>query len=115
LRRRPALPFPRPQRQRNRRLDKDVRNFASRSVTAKFCAHEQQRSRLALAACHARVTASLEGGVRFMAAETAVLTTDDNELRRALGPVHLIALGIGAIIGAGIFVITGNAAATYAG
>lgn len=40
---------------------------------------------------------------------------DDHALRRALGPVHLIALGIGAIIGAGIFVITGHAAASYAG
>lgn len=40
---------------------------------------------------------------------------EDNDLRRALGPVHLIALGIGAIIGAGIFVLTGQAAATYAG
>ncbi len=40
---------------------------------------------------------------------------DEPELRRALGPVHLIALGIGAIIGAGIFVITGHAAASYAG
>jgi len=39
----------------------------------------------------------------------------DNDLKRALGPVHLIALGIGAIIGAGIFVITGHAAASYAG
>ncbi len=39
----------------------------------------------------------------------------DNDLKRALGPVHLIALGIGAIIGAGIFVITGHAAATFAG
>ena len=38
-----------------------------------------------------------------------------NELRRALGPVHLVALGIGAIIGAGIFVSTGHAAASYAG
>ena len=37
------------------------------------------------------------------------------ELRRALGPVHLISLGIGAIIGAGIFVSTGQAAANYAG
>ena len=37
------------------------------------------------------------------------------ELRRALGPIHLVALGIGAIIGAGIFVITGQAAAQYAG
>ncbi|HEX3808469.1 MAG TPA: amino acid permease [Rhizomicrobium sp.] len=39
----------------------------------------------------------------------------DNDLKRALGPFHLIALGIGAIIGAGIFVITGHAAATFAG
>jgi APA family basic amino acid/polyamine antiporter len=39
----------------------------------------------------------------------------DNELKRALGPLHLIALGIGAIIGAGIFVLTGHAAAGYAG
>lgn len=36
-------------------------------------------------------------------------------LRRALGPLNLITLGIGAIIGAGIFVLTGQAAATYAG
>jgi basic amino acid/polyamine antiporter, APA family len=36
-------------------------------------------------------------------------------LHRALGPWNLIALGIGAIIGAGIFVITGTAAAQYAG
>ena len=36
-------------------------------------------------------------------------------LNRALGPWNLIALGIGAIIGAGIFVITGTAAAQYAG
>ncbi len=38
-----------------------------------------------------------------------------NDLKRALGPIHLIALGIGAIIGAGIFVLTGHAAASYAG
>lgn len=36
-------------------------------------------------------------------------------LKRALGPVNLISLGIGAIIGAGIFVITGTAAAQHAG
>ena len=36
-------------------------------------------------------------------------------LRRALGPLNLIALGIGAVIGAGIFVITGSAAARFAG
>src|SRR5258705_13779543 len=36
-------------------------------------------------------------------------------LKRALGPLNLTTLGIGAIIGAGIFVLTGNAAAQYAG
>ncbi|MFI5094982.1 MAG: amino acid permease [Candidatus Acidiferrum sp.] len=41
--------------------------------------------------------------------------TGEHSLRRALGPVNLITLGIGAIIGAGIFVITGSAAALYAG
>ena len=41
--------------------------------------------------------------------------TGEHCLRRALGPANLIALGIGAIIGAGIFVLTGQAAATAAG
>jgi APA family basic amino acid/polyamine antiporter len=40
---------------------------------------------------------------------------DEGDLKRALGPVHLITLGIGAIIGAGIFVLTGHAAAGFAG
>lgn len=39
----------------------------------------------------------------------------ENRLRRALGPVSLTALGVGAIIGAGIFVMTGRAAAQEAG
>jgi len=39
----------------------------------------------------------------------------DKRLKRALGPVNLTALGIGAVIGAGIFVLTGQAAAKYAG
>jgi APA family basic amino acid/polyamine antiporter len=39
----------------------------------------------------------------------------DHRLKRALGPVNLTALGIGAVIGAGIFVLTGQAAAKYAG
>lgn len=37
------------------------------------------------------------------------------KLKKVLGPVNLIALGIGGIIGAGIFVLTGAAAAKYAG
>ena len=36
-------------------------------------------------------------------------------LKRALGALNLTTLGIGAIIGAGIFVLTGTAAAQYAG
>ncbi|MEI9931610.1 MAG: amino acid permease [Rhizomicrobium sp.] len=40
---------------------------------------------------------------------------EQHDLKRTLGPIHLIALGIGAIIGAGIFVLTGHAAASYAG
>ncbi|HTG53352.1 MAG TPA: amino acid permease, partial [Gemmatimonadaceae bacterium] len=36
-------------------------------------------------------------------------------LKRALSATNLTLLGIGAIIGAGIFVLTGNAAAQYAG
>ena len=39
----------------------------------------------------------------------------ENRLRRVLGPVQLTALGIGAIIGAGIFVATGAAAHNIAG
>jgi len=39
----------------------------------------------------------------------------EHSLRRALGPINLVTLGIGAIIGAGIFVITGQAAAQFAG
>lgn len=41
--------------------------------------------------------------------------TQAGGLRRHLTATHLTALGIGAIIGAGIFVLTGQAAADYAG
>src|SRR6202171_5007445 len=39
----------------------------------------------------------------------------DHSLKRALGPLNLTALGIGAIIGTGIFVLTGTVAAQNAG
>ena len=39
----------------------------------------------------------------------------DAGLRRTLSKMNLVSLGIGAIIGAGIFVLTGQAAAQYAG
>jgi len=37
----------------------------------------------------------------------------ENRLRRVLGPVSLTALGVGAIIGAGIFVLTGRCWARF--
>jgi basic amino acid/polyamine antiporter, APA family len=39
----------------------------------------------------------------------------ENRLRRVLGPWHLTALGVGAVIGTGIFVLTGQAAHDKAG
>ncbi|HEV8059919.1 MAG TPA: amino acid permease [Gemmataceae bacterium] len=39
----------------------------------------------------------------------------ENRLRRILGPINLTSLGVGAIIGAGIFVMTGRSAAIDAG
>jgi APA family basic amino acid/polyamine antiporter len=48
---------------------------------------------------------------RKHAADLQAEAKNDTRLKRALGPVNLTALGIGAIIGAGIFVLTGQAAA----
>jgi len=42
-------------------------------------------------------------------------TEPEFELKKALGPLDLMVFGIGVIIGTGIFVLTGVAAATYAG
>jgi len=42
-------------------------------------------------------------------------TSEGHHLRRSLSLTSLTALGIGGIIGAGIFVLTGHAAASYAG
>jgi APA family basic amino acid/polyamine antiporter len=39
----------------------------------------------------------------------------EHSLKKTLGPISLIAMGIGAIIGTGIFVLTGVAAAKYTG
>ena len=41
--------------------------------------------------------------------------SDKDGLKRTLSANNLIALGVGAIIGTGIFVLTGTAAANYAG
>jgi APA family basic amino acid/polyamine antiporter len=41
----------------------------------------------------------------------AEAASPDRQLKRTLGPLVLTAIGIGAIIGAGIFALTGTAAA----
>ena len=53
----------------------------------------------------------------FVKKSTAELKAeaDSNRFKRALGPVSLTTLGIGAIIGAGLFVMTGTAASQNAG
>jgi len=47
--------------------------------------------------------------------ESLVQADHEGGLKRVLGPANLVALGIGAIIGTGIFVLTGQAAAAHAG
>ena len=49
--------------------------------------------------------------------EAIAANADDHGkgLTKTLGPFSLVGLGIGCIIGAGIFVLTGKAAASYAG
>src|SRR3954453_22978816 len=49
--------------------------------------------------------------------DQAIAETEESEhrLRRELGPLQLTVFGVGVIIGAGIFVLTGEAAATRAG
>src|SRR5947208_11433366 len=41
--------------------------------------------------------------------------TGEHSLKRVLGPINLVTLGFGDIIGTGIFVLTGEASAQYAG
>jgi APA family basic amino acid/polyamine antiporter len=55
--------------------------------------------------------------LRTKSVEQAVRDTDEpgHRLRRSLGPIELTVLGIGVIIGTGIFVLTGEAAGTIAG
>src|SRR5882672_10012790 len=51
--------------------------------------------------------------IEQLKAEAAV--SGEHSLKRVLGPINLVTLGIGAIIGTGIFVLTGEAAAAHAG
>ena len=52
---------------------------------------------------------------RRSVADLQAEANNDQRLRRALGPLNLAALGIGAIVGTGIFVLTGTVAAQNAG
>src|SRR4051812_35838711 len=59
-----------------------------------------------------------QAGLMTRKSVNEIMKTDDAEghrLVKTLGPVSIISMGIGAIIGAGIFVLTGTAAAHYAG
>ena len=57
------------------------------------------------------------GIMRTKSIEQSIKDTEEPEfeLRKALGPIDLIVFGIGVIIGTGIFVLTGVAAANFAG
>jgi basic amino acid/polyamine antiporter, APA family len=57
------------------------------------------------------------GIMRTKSVEQSIRDTEDPEfqLRKALGPLDLTLFGIGVIIGTGLFVLTGEAAAGYAG
>jgi len=57
------------------------------------------------------------GIMRTKSIEQSIRDTEDPEfkLNKALGPLDLTVFGIGVIIGTGLFVLTGEAAALYSG
>ncbi|MBC3193768.1 amino acid permease [Pseudonocardia sp. C8] len=57
------------------------------------------------------------GMFRTKTVEQAILDTEEPEfqLKKALGPVQLTVMGIGVLIGTGVFVLAGEAAALYSG
>ena len=52
---------------------------------------------------------------RELGADSVAAEGGDPGRVKVLGPFSITAMGVGAIIGAGIFVLTGTAAALYAG
>ncbi len=52
---------------------------------------------------------------RKLLADILAQAAHASPLPKVLGPISIVFMGIGAIIGAGIFVLTGTAAALYAG
>ena len=79
----------------------------------------RERGGVGCARAHGKRGAALKLRDQLLAIKTVdVLLAEmagEHRLRRVLGPVSLSALGVGAIIGAGIFVLTGLAANVYAG
>lgn len=63
------------------------------------------------------VTSRGGGFFRTKSVEQAIQDTEEPEfrLRKALGPVQLTIMGIGVLIGTGVFVLAGEAAALYSG
>lgn len=65
------------------------------------------------------MTVSSRGGgfFRTKSVEQAIRDTEEPEfqLRKALGPVQLTVMGIGVLVGTGVFVLAGEAAALYSG
>jgi APA family basic amino acid/polyamine antiporter len=59
--------------------------------------------------------AGVAGVFRRKSVEQIHAETEHGELKRSLGALNLVLLGIGCIIGTGIFVLTGHAAAEWAG
>ncbi|HEY3951205.1 APC family permease [Phenylobacterium sp.] len=59
--------------------------------------------------------AGIAGIFRRKSVEQIQAEHEHGELKRSLGALNLVLLGIGCIIGAGIFVLTGHAAAEWAG
>ena len=70
-----------------------------------FC-HSARRRRVRADGIHEGMTLT----ARKPLADLQQTEAGEPTLRRALGPLHLTALGIGSIIGTGIFVLTGTAA-----
>jgi APA family basic amino acid/polyamine antiporter len=60
-------------------------------------------------------TAGIRGIFRRKSVEQIQAEHEHGELKRSLGALNLVLLGIGCIIGTGIFVLTGRAAAQFAG
>ena len=60
-------------------------------------------------------TGSRKAGIFFRKPMQGIAESGSHGLKQTLGPINLILLGVGCIIGAGIYVMTGTVAANFAG